>query len=276
MILSFHPIFTADENRICAGRDPDAEDEAALRRAAAVILPQGCKKRLYQTAKAYCRHIFPDYEARFAYPGKLGQIRLFRKTGVPHPKTHCFSCVAEYRRRFPGSPPFSFPFVFKADWGGEGETVRLAADSPTLEARLAHAAAEEPHGRSGFLLQEYVFCQHRALRVAVVGDRRAAYWRVQPDPRTFAANLSTGAVIDTDSDPALQNAGIAAVSGFCKKTQINLAGFDLLFSSEENRPLFLEINWFFGRSGLGGSAAYYRMLETEIRRWLAKRGLKTF
>jgi len=50
-----------------------------------------------------------------------------------------------------------------------------------------------------------------------------------------------------------------------------MAGFDLLFSSErKNRtPLFLEINYYFGRRGLGGSERFYEILNTEITKWLA-------
>jgi len=32
--------------------------------------------------------------------------------------------------------------------------------------------------------------------------------------------------------------------------------------------LFLEINYFFGRKGLGGSEAYYKLLQQEIDRWI--------
>ena len=32
--------------------------------------------------------------------------------------------------------------------------------------------------------------------------------------------------------------------------------------------MLLEINYFFGRKGLGGSEAYYKILHEEIRTWL--------
>ena len=73
MILSFHPCFEADINIICAGREPDHNDSAAMRSAAAVILPQGCREALYRMAKQNCAHVFPNYDARFEYPGKTGQ-----------------------------------------------------------------------------------------------------------------------------------------------------------------------------------------------------------
>jgi ribosomal protein S6--L-glutamate ligase len=43
---------------------------------------------------------------------------------------------------------------------------------------------------------------------------------------------------------------------------------------KDPRPLFLEINYFFGRAGLGGSERFYDMLQTEIDNWLAGLGLQ--
>jgi ribosomal protein S6--L-glutamate ligase len=43
---------------------------------------------------------------------------------------------------------------------------------------------------------------------------------------------------------------------------------------KDPQPLFLEINYFFGRAGLGGSERFYDMLQTEIDNWLAGLGLQ--
>ncbi|MBW1899334.1 MAG: hypothetical protein JRI61_09775, partial [Deltaproteobacteria bacterium] len=61
-----------------------------------------------------------------------------------------------------------------------------------------------------------------------------------------------------------------AAREFCGITVINLAGFDFLFPANEEEPLpfFLEVNYFFGRRGLGGSEAYYQVLNREILRWI--------
>ena len=55
-----------------------------------------------------------------------------------------------------------------------------------------------------------------------------------------------------------------------------MAGFDLLFSSErKNRtPLFLEINYYFGRRGLGRAKRFYEILIAEIEKWIDIIGLK--
>jgi ribosomal protein S6--L-glutamate ligase len=46
---------------------------------------------------------------------------------------------------------------------------------------------------------------------------------------------------------------------------------DVIFPTEidDPEPLLLEINYFFGRKGLGGSVAYYQILLEEIQSWLA-------
>ena len=136
MIVSFHPLFEADKNIICAGREPNVEDLRAIKAADAVILSQGCYPSLYEMARANCSKVFPNYDARFKYPGKIGQIKLFRKINVLHPKTETFSNIASFQQRNIESPKkllLNFPLVFKLDWGGEGETVYLIKSAENLE-----------------------------------------------------------------------------------------------------------------------------------------------
>ncbi len=94
MILSFHPCFVADKNIICAGRKPGKGDLEEISLADAVILPQGCSEMLYNMARENCRNVFPNFDARFKYPGKTGQILLFQETGVPHPETETYQTVS--------------------------------------------------------------------------------------------------------------------------------------------------------------------------------------
>ena len=115
MILSFHPIIEADCNLICAGRQPDENDLAAIRRAEAVILPQGCSEALYRMARSNCDQIFPNLDVRFDYPGKRGQIHLFDKLGIACPETRCYSSIADFQQ---DPAPLDLPVVVKMDWGG--------------------------------------------------------------------------------------------------------------------------------------------------------------
>jgi ribosomal protein S6--L-glutamate ligase len=278
MVLSFHPNIVADTNILCAGRQPNDEDREAICRARAVILPQGCSEALYTMCREHCPKVFPNYDARFDFPGKIGQARLFQKVEAPFPHTYAFDTVRDYYQHFGNqgdTGPFGFPCVFKSDWGGEGEGVFLVTTAEGLEQVLERARGNEQSGRRGFLLQAYVPSRGRSLRVAVIGDELFSYWRIQQDPSQFLTNLKAGAVIDRDADPELQKTGRTTVKGFCLETNINLAGFDLLFPEDEQGagPVFLEINYFFGRRGLGGSFRYYELLEEAVRVWLDKAGL---
>lgn len=277
MILSFHPCFSGDRQILCAGREPDEGDLSMIRKARAVILPQGCGPDLYAMARENCAHVFPNYDARFAYPRKSGQIRLFRRAGVNHPATEIYPQSEAFAAALEGGGSrvgLRFPFVFKFDWGGEGENVLLVASTEALAAALETARAYERTGQRGFLVQEYVPSGNRVLRVAVVGGRKVTYWRVQQQERAEWANLAAGGVIDTASDLDFQRAAALSVREFCTATGINLAGFDILAPKagadgvSDARPVFLEINYFFGRRGLGGNEAYYRMLMAEIERWI--------
>ena len=278
MVLSFHPCFTGDANRLCAGREPNAEDLAAIQAADAVILPQGCSRALNDLARGACPLVFPDYTIRFRYPGKIGQIRLFRERNVPHPQTACFDHLDDFpfKSGINPLPAFSYPAVFKFDWGGGGDNVFLLTSGADLENALKKAARYENSGQRGFLIQEYIPSGNRSLRAAVVGSTLKTYWRTGGENPSFLTNLAKGGAIDEKSDPDLQARGAAAVRSFCKKTGINLAGFDLLFSAERSTgpPLFLEINYYFGRRGLGGSERYYELLVDEVENWLRSVGLK--
>jgi ribosomal protein S6--L-glutamate ligase len=229
-------------------------------------------------ARKNCPHVFPNYDARFKYPGKINQIRLFRKFKVAHPASEIFSNVFSFQQQYSNTPaklPFDFPVVFKLDWGGEGETVYLIKSASELREILQKIGGYETSGQAGFILQEYIPTNLRTLRVVVLGRRVISYWRIQEDNHVFYANLSKGAVIDSESQPELQHKAVFLVKYFCQKTGINLAGFDVIFSpvNGDPDPMLLEINYFFGRKGLGGSDKYYRILLAEIRSWLARRNL---
>jgi len=274
MIVSFHPLFEADKNILCAGREPGADDLAAVKAAEAVILPQGCRQSLYEMARDNCRHVFPDYDTRFNYPGKIGQMRLFQKNGTAHPHAETYASLADFRRQYGDDSKdiaFELPYVFKFDWGGEGETVYLINSRKDLETVLQKAADFERSGQKGFLLQEYVPTEGKTLRVVIIGRTLISYWRIQENTEAFLSGVSRGARIDAAFEPERQNVAKVFVKNLCNKTGINLAGFDVIFApvKEYIKPLMLEINYFFGRRGLGGSDAFYEILKKEIHNWLA-------
>lgn len=268
MILSYHPCIEADRNLLCAGRAPDETDAGAISAADAVIVNQGCYESLYRMARRHCDRVFPNYDARFDYPGKIGQTRLFRQHGAPHPRTEICENLDAYHAH--DRTQCAFPAVFKFDWGGEGETVFLVKNRKALDRCLNRAQVFERSGQEGFLIQEYVPHACRSLRVVVVHRHLTAYWRVQDDNTRFGTSVAAGARIDNGSDPGLREAAMAMVQTLCKKTGINLAGFDLLVPEPPRppEPLFLEVNYFFGRRGLGGADAYYALLGREVQNWI--------
>lgn len=269
MILSFHPCYVADENRICAGRSPNQADLASIREADAVILPQGCTAELYALARDNAPKCFPNFEARFRYPGKTDQIRLFRELAVPHPTTRLYTSLKAFKYKSEAeaiAAEIGFPLVFKLDFGGEGDTVALIENATHLE---AHTSETARRFEGPFLIQQYIPAGQRSLRVVVIGTQTFSYWRINSDPDRFGTSTGKGARIDHGADPQLQRLARIATRAFCAQSNINLAGFDLLFGQTDPRPLFLEINHYFGRRGLGGSEVFYQILTTEIDAWLS-------
>lgn len=275
MILSYHPVIPGDVNRLCAGREPDEEDRRWMQRAAAILLPQGCSESLYRMAVRHCRHVFPNYRMRFLYPGKIGDIRLFRALGLPHPLSHVFHSVKHCPASFWND--LRYPVVLKSACGGEGSLVFKVESAQEALTPLMIFEGMERSGFGGFVVQPFVENDGRDLRVVVIGGTVISYWRVQRDPTNFVHNTSRGAVIDDESDPDMQEEGRAWVRLLCRRTGINLAGIDLLFPDRTLHPgappLFLEINYYFGRKGLGGSERFYALLEREARAWLQALGL---
>jgi ribosomal protein S6--L-glutamate ligase len=278
MIVSFHPIIEAHENIICAGREPDDTDLEAIQQAQAVVLPQGCSEALYRMARQHCPHVFPNLDVRFDYPGKRGQIELFRQLGLDHPSSEIFHSVAALRS---SNTDLNFPLVVKLDWGGQGETVFKVNTHRELDGVLERVQSFESTGQYGFLIQEFISSRPRSLRVVVIGDQLISYWRIQPHEAPFGTSVADGASIDHDADPHLQAAAGAAVRLLCGRTGLQLAGIDYIFSDLDGRPdpphpLILELNYYFGRKGIGGSERYYELLTAEVDKWLNSWSLSRF
>ncbi|RPH84540.1 MAG: hypothetical protein EHM75_10815, partial [Desulfobacteraceae bacterium] len=77
--------------------------------------------------------------------------------------------------------------------------------------------------------------------------------------------------MDHEGNPRLKKKAIRAVERFCRRAGIQVAGLDILYDSKRypDTPLFLEINYYFGRRGLGGSLRFYDLFEQAADRWLA-------
>jgi ribosomal protein S6--L-glutamate ligase len=158
-----------------------------------------------------------------------------------------------------GILPLDYPFVLKGDLGGGGSAVFPVTSRNDLLHGLNRLPAERP-----VLIQQWVKHGGMDLRVVVVGAKMVSYFRVGGE--NFYNNVCRGGRMHPEIFPELQVRGMAAVAGFCHLAGINLAGFDLMFP-DEGPPVFIEINYNFGRKGLGGTPGFRRLFREAVGLW---------
>lgn len=239
-----------------------------MARADLTVVPQRIKAHQYRFCRKHALRLFPDYRYRFGFEGKYGNIELFRMFNAPHPPTELYLSVSAFVNRHIGEgvPHLRFPFVVKGDTGGGGWGVFLVRDEKTLRETLELLSDVRRHPTGRFIAQAYIPHGGRDLRVVVVGTSFYPYWRCQPDPEEFRNNVGRGAFIVHDLDPELREKGLRCVRTFCENTGINLAAFDVLFDRRKPDPvpLLCEINFMFGRKGLGGSNKFFTYLREAV------------
>jgi len=273
MIVSFHPRFKGDVNlRLTPKGGFTSKEAETITEARAIIVTQYIKAHQYKFCMARCSNIFPNYANRFGFEGKYGNTQLFRMFSAPHPETVCYESVEDFEtRHFTNQEPLMpFPFVLKGDRGGGGWAVFLVRNRHELIERLETLADTYLHATKRFISQAFIPHGGSDLRVVVIGKMIKTYWRCQHKPGEFRNNVGRGAVINYNLDSKLTREGINCVQKFSSKTGINLAAFDVLFDKEqpEPKPLFSEINFLFGRKGLGGSAPFHELLYQAVQRWI--------
>ncbi len=273
MILSFHPCFVADAQIILADRKLSVEDRGMIQNADAIILPQTCSLALNKACANSNAHVFPDYELRFKYPGKVGQSILFEKLKISHPATKRWPSVKKFRDtlKAEGASSHEMPFFLKADKGHEGDGVLFVTDVQSLEAALVRLEKIAP-GR--LVSQEGIPCHGNVLRTVVLHKKIVTYWKRAEHSHEVISTVSHGSRVDKKWKPELQEKGKDQARWICEKTGINLAAFDFVFDLNlpKPQPYLLEINYYFGRRGLGGSLRYYRLLLKAIQEWLKEKG----
>lgn len=262
--VSFDPAFAVEEN---VPPFSDLEDPgllALLRGAIGVILPLYLSPRRYDIVTRHARDWFPRLETRFRYRGKCSQIRLFRQLGVRHPESRLFPNPSALLESVVSCRlPFEYPLVLKGDSGGGGVSVFPIREFRDLQRHAGRLKGDEPA-----LLQRWVHHGGRDLRVVVYGQKALSYFRVGDG--SFYNNVCRGGQLDHDSDAELQRAGRSAVLTFCRRASIHVAGFDLMFP-DDGPPVFVEINFHFGRKGLGGTRAHQHHLHDAIEHWRSTR-----
>jgi ribosomal protein S6--L-glutamate ligase len=214
---------------------------------------------------------------RFEFPGKTGQALLFKRLGVPHPRSVVWPSVAFFREFLTGTDrlPHGMPYMIKADRSHEGEGVFLIENQDILEKSLNRLSQKEYSGEKGFVTQDFIQGGGNVLRAVVLGHRIFTYWKRPVQSGQIITTVSRGARIDKTWRRDLQVEGGRRSLAFSKQTGVNLAAIDFVCSLSDMQPelLFLEVNYYFGRRGLGGSEDYYHILHDAVREWLLGKGL---
>jgi ribosomal protein S6--L-glutamate ligase len=109
--------------------------------------------------------------------------------------------------------------------------------------------------------------QGKDLRVVVVGDLTKSYFRIGNG--SFYNNVAQGGRIDHNLMPEEQATGRSMSRSLCHQAGIDVAGLDIMFPPKGS-PLFIEINFLFGRKGIGGRPGYDRLFHQAVQSWLHK------
>lgn len=239
------------------------EDELVqrlLRGAAGVLVPEYLTPWRYADIIRHARAWFPRLEGRFNSCGKTKQIGLFRRLDVRHPESVLFESPLQLLSYFANNgSPWGYPLVLKGDKGGGGSRVFPVRKSEDLPKLLGRLPEHDP-----VLLQKWVDHGGKDLRVVVYGDHAVSYFRVGNG--AFYNNVCRGGRLDHDGWPELQEKGARAVREFCRRARIDIAGFDLMFP-DGGDPVFVEINFHFGRKGLGGTEGHRKHILRAVRDW---------
>ncbi len=272
MILSFHPIIKAHKNIVVADKEGISNRVKRLIRGAdAVILPQVAPFFLIETLLEYQKPHFPDQSLRIGWRNKVDQLNSFHLWGVDYPKTLVFE---DLNSLFAHSTLLSqrpgFPFLIKSANEHEGNNILLVEDEKGLEE--LYGKRQDIFLSSPLLVQEYIESQGYVLRVVTLYKDYVGYWKKGD---SLVVNISKGAKIVEDFRPELIREGIESVRRVKTQTRLDLAAVDMVFSLKEPAcPYWLEVNFFFGRKGLGGRHGFYKLLLSSVSHWLTDLGLK--
>lgn len=257
--LSMNPLVQLENNlpNLAAVEDPAVI--RAIRYARGVVMPRGISEKRYRKICAIAKNWFPDLDARFRYRGKTKQTLLFHCMKVRYPRTILYSkphTLLDSERK---TLPLDYPFVLKGDMGGGGSRVFPVTCRGELIRGLDRLPEEEP-----VLIQEWIEHGGMDLRIVVLGAKMVSYFRVGGG--NFYNNACRGGRIQAQTFPELQRKGMIAAASFCRRSGINYAGFDLMFP-DNGPPVFVEINFNFGRKGLGGTPGFRQLFQEAVHMW---------
>ncbi|MBU1275849.1 MAG: hypothetical protein KJ720_10775 [Proteobacteria bacterium] len=275
-IVSYHPGLEADINLVLVSQRPlDDHDREVAREAGAILLPQICRADLFALARESGAPFFPNPAVHLSLDGKVGNHRLFADLGLPHPPTVEFADLTSAAKAWEEGrddvAALGAPLVAKGAGGGMGDNVFLVNNPAELRGLAGRLETYCHRGPSGLVLQRY----HAGavdMRVELLHDAADVYWRRAADEE-FRANLCQGGTLIKDGSPAQRQAAVELARRLQKAAGLDLAGVDVIITSQ-GEPLLLEVNFFFGRRALGGHEVFLERYLNAVRRWLAGQGLE--
>jgi len=275
-IVSYHPGLEADINLVLVSQRPlDDHDREVAGQAAAILLPQICRADLFALAQESGTPFFPNPAVHLSLDGKVGNHRLFRDLGLPHPPTLEFDDLTSAARAWEAGredvAALGAPLVAKGAGGGMGDNVFLVNNPAELRGLAGRLETYCHRGPSGMVLQRY-FAGAVDMRVELLHDAADVYWR-RARHEEFRANLCQGGTLIKDGPPQERQAAVALAQRLQKAAGLDLAGVDVLITAE-GEPLLIEVNFFFGRRALGGHEVFLQRYLNAVRRWLAGLGLE--
>ncbi|MFN3567523.1 MAG: RimK family alpha-L-glutamate ligase [Caldimicrobium sp.] len=262
MIISFYPLYEGDVN-IFQFEPLTEELILNILTAKAVIVPPTVSPELYFFVKNVGIPLFPEYTLRFLFPGKIGQILLFKALKMPHPQTIPVPRLCGIEENpYERTMKITYPFVVKGNWGDEGKEVFLVKTEEEWRDVLKIFKGFENMGRFGFLIQEYIDTPFDA-RSIVIGDEILVIFR----EGGFRKNLAEGGKLIEPPVPSLEEKVRTLTKKFITSTGFNLVSIDFLIKGEE--VLFSELNFVFGRRAIG-DAVYIQLVKEAIENFLKK------
>lgn len=275
-IVSYHPGLEADINLVLVSQRPlDERDREVAGQAAAILLPQVCRADLFALAQSGGAPFFPNPAVHLSLDGKVGNHRLFRDLGLPHPPTVEFSdpqsAAAAWEAGRAEVVALGAPLVAKGAGGGMGENVFLVNNPAELRGLAGRLETYCHRGPSGLVLQRFL-SGAVDMRVVLMHDQAQVYWRKAAE-REFRANLAQGGSFSKDGPFQERQAALDLARRLQQAAGLDLAGVDVMIPPG-GRALLLEVNFFFGRHALGGSEEFLRRYLEAVRRWLAGHGLE--
>lgn len=275
-IVSYHTGLEAEANFVLISQRPlERADALALASAEAVLLPQVCRSDLCALVAACGVAHFPRPAAHLSLDGKVGNRRLFSGLGLPQPDTVEFASLQQAVEAWQGGHPavrgLGTPLVAKGAGDGMGRNVFLVSGPDQLAGLAGRLETACPRGPQGLVLQRYLPGASE-MRVVLLGSGFRAYWH-QPALGEFRANLNQGGGWRSDGPAHELEAGLALARRLQDAAGIDIAGVDIIFPAGGG-ALLLEVNFYFGRQGLGGGEIYMGMYLEAVRAWLVGLGLE--